>query len=111
MSYEFVLDCVHNSEMMNEDGGGATKHSTLTAYGNNHYQKKHNQCPVSVVSGSGELRPCLTLIICDEQRLNQWANEMSSLPVVRWKKIDQNNIWLWEEVHEKADEEIIIQER
>ena len=70
-SYEFVLDDIHNSIMMNEDGDGATKHSTLPSYGNNHYQKKHNQCPVSVVSGSGELRPCLPLIICDEQRLNQ----------------------------------------
>ena len=57
MSSEFVLDCVHNSEMMNEDGGGATKHSTLPSYGNNLYQKKDNPCPVSVVSGSGELMP------------------------------------------------------
>ena len=67
MSSEFVLDCVHNSKMMNEDGGCATKHSTLPAYGNNHYQNKHNQCPVSVVSGSGKLKPCLTLIVSDEQ--------------------------------------------
>ena len=111
MSSEIDLDCVHNLEMMNEDGGGATKHSTLPAYENNNYRNKHNHCPVSMLSGNGELKPCLTLIICGEQTLNQWVNEMSSLPVVRWKKIDQNNIWFWEEFHEKADKEIIIQER
>ena len=66
MSSEFGLDCVHNSEMMNADGGGATKHSTLIAHGNNNYRNKHNQCPVRV-TGNGELRPCLTLIVCDEQ--------------------------------------------
>ena len=66
VSSEFGLDCVHNSEMMNEDGGGATKHSTLPAYGNNNYRNKHNQCPVSMVSGNGELKPCLTLIVCDK---------------------------------------------
>ena len=66
MSSEFGLDCVHHSEMMNEGGSGATKHLTLPAYGNNYYQNKHNQCPVSVVSGNDELKPCLTLIVCDK---------------------------------------------
>ena len=57
MSSEFGLDCVHNLEMMNEGGGGATKHSTLPTYGNNNYQNKHDPCPVSVVSSNGELKP------------------------------------------------------
>ena len=57
VSYKFFLNGIHNSIMMNDDGR------------NNLYQKQGNPRPVSVVSG--ELRPCLPLIICDEQRLNQ----------------------------------------
>ena len=48
-------DSVHNSEMMNEAGGGATKRSPITTYNKGRNKSWRSPHLVSVVSSNGEL--------------------------------------------------------